>query len=114
MQPTLTASLGTHSSQHGFKPRHSTLTGLLPLTTLIAEGFNHPKPAARTGLLSIDLSKAFDVIVPAKLLQKINATDLNPNLKRWLSAYLRDRRARVSYQGVDSRWRKCRLGVPQG
>ena len=63
---------------------------------------------------SVDLSKAFDVVDHHRLLWKINNTDLNPNLKRWLVAYLRDRRIRVLYQGSASRWRKVKYGVPQG
>ena len=104
---------GVSPHQHGFRPGRSTISALLPLTTVIAEGFNQPKPAARTGLLSIDLSKAFDVVDRAKLLEKINNTDLHGNIKRWLASYLRDRRFRVFYQGAFSTWRKSRLGVPQ-
>ena len=68
----------------------------------------------RTGLLSIDLSKAFDVIERDKLLAKVDTTNLRPNLKRWLCAYLRDRKTRVRYQGVLSKWMKSKMGVPQG
>ena len=112
--PDLVTHLKPNESQHGFRPRHSTVTALLPLVTQVAEGFNQPKPASRTGLLSVDLSRAFDIVDRVKLLQKIDATNLNPNLKRWMVAYLRDRRISVRFQGSTSRWRKVRLGVPQG
>ena len=112
--PDFSRSLIPNNSQHGFRPGRSTVTALLPLATKIATGFNARKPAKRTGLLSIDLSKAFDVVERDKLLSKINGTDLHPNLKRWLAAYLRDRRVRVIYQGSVSSWRKSKLGFPQG
>ena len=112
--PDLVSSLSPNASQHGFRPRHSTITALLPLATTIARGFNNAKPASCTGLLSIDLSKAFDVVDRDKLLDKIESTNLNPNLKRWLLCYLRDRRMRVRYQGRLSKWRKTKLGMPQG
>ena len=35
-------------------------------------------------------------------------------MKRWLVAYLRDRRIRVEYNGKSSSWRKVKMGVPQG
>ena len=57
-------------------------------------GFNEPKPPVRTGLLSVDLSKAFDVVDHHKLIKKVSETNLHPNLKRWLIAYMRDRKVR--------------------
>ena len=80
----------------------------------IVRGFNEHKPAFRTGLLCVDLSEAFDVVDIHRLLKKVDATFLHPNLKRWLLAYLRDRRVRVRYQGKSSNWRKVKMGVPQG
>ena len=108
------APLSTSRSQHGFKSNHSTVSAVLPLTTNIAIGFNAPKPALRTGLLCVNLSKAFDIVDIHKLLKKVDATNLHPNLKCWLLAYLRDRKIRVLYQGKSSKWRKVKMGVPQG
>ena len=84
------------------------------MATNVAKGFNEKKPAARTGLLCVDLSKAFDVVDHHLLLKKISGSDLCGNLKRWLVAYLRDRKIRVLYQGKLSRWKKVKMGVPQG
>ena len=112
--PELRRALHLNTNQHGFRSNHSTVTALLPIVTTIAKGFNAPKPASRTGLLSVDLSKAFDVIDRDKLLLKVDETDMHPNVKRFLTAYMRDRKTRVSYQGSYSKWRKSRLGVFQG
>ena len=46
-------------TQHGFRPHHSTSTLLTNLTQNITEGFNQPKPAPRTLIAAIDISKAF-------------------------------------------------------
>ena len=112
--PFLDQSLGAANSQHGFRRQRSTVTALLPLVTKIARGFNEPKPATRTGLLSVDLSKAFDMVDHHRLLKKIGVTDLHSNLKRWTISYLRDRKARCLYQGAQSRTKKVKYGIPQG
>ena len=110
----LKASLTPSPSQHGFRSQHSTVSAILPLTTNIARGLNAKKPAVRTGLLCVDLSKAFDVVDHHRLIKKISFTDLHPNLKRWIVAYLRDRKVRCLFQGKPSRWKKVKMGVPQG
>ena len=73
---------------------------------------NVQKPAMRTGLLCVNLSKAFDVVDHHRLLKKIGFSDLN--LNRWLVTYLWERRVQVVYEGKFSRWRKVKMGVPQG
>ena len=80
----------------------------------VASGFNENKPPLRSAAVSVDISKAFDAIDHTLLLDAINATNLNPSLKRWTAAYLRGRQCRVLYQGVFSSWRIIRTGVPQG
>ncbi len=101
--PILAASLLPSQSQHGFRSQRRTVTALLQLVTKIARGFNEPKPATLTWLLSLDLKKAFYMIDHHKLLKKVAESDLHPNLKRWLVAYMRDRKIKVLYQGVSSR-----------
>ena len=112
--PILNSSLPPAPSQHGFRKKRSTVSALLPIATKVAEGFNAPKPATRTGLLCVDLSKAFDMVEHAALIAKIGASSLHHNLKRWFVAYLRDRKIRCLFRGASSRWRKLRVGVPQG
>ena len=86
----------------------------MPLATTVVRGFNNPKPAARTGMLSVDISKAFDLMPRHLLLEKLGATDLHSNLKRWYASYFADRRMKVVYQGAVSKWKKSKLGVVQG
>ena len=112
--PSLSSSLKPNRHQHGFRSDRSVVTALIPLATTVVRGFNQQKPADRTGLLCIDISKAFDVVRRDRLLAKVAETNLHPNLKRWLTAYLVDRRVKVTYQGACSKWKKSKMGFPQG
>ena len=112
--PILDSSLLPAASQHGFRKNWSTVSALLPLVTKVAEGFNAPNPATRTGLLCVNLSKAFDMVEHAALLAKISASPLHRNLKRWFVAYLRDRKIWCLFRGACLRWRELRVRVPQG
>jgi hypothetical protein len=89
------------------------VTALLPITNLIAQGFNHSKPPKRTVVVALDLSKAFDTVDITLLLEQIPINDLDPNIVCWLTAYLRGRSAAV-YQGAKSKFRNIHIGVPQG
>ena len=69
--PSINEFLSPAKDQHGFRPRHSTTSALLQLTTDIETGFNQrkPPPPHRTVCVAIDLTAAFDIqdgrIVPA-------------------------------------------------
>jgi hypothetical protein len=89
----LQETLPTTSTQHGYKPLHSTNTALLALATQIAVGFNEPKPASRTAMVALDILKAFDAVDHVLLLKQISETTLHLNIVRWLLTYLRGRTA---------------------
>ena len=112
--PQITEALQPADFQHGFRPRRSTVTALLPITNLISEGFNQNKPPRRSVVVALDLSKAFDSVDITLLLEQITGTDLHPNIVRWLATYLRGRSAACIYQGVRSVFRNIHMGVPQG
>ena len=66
--PYLNECLPIPTFQHGFKAKHSTVTALNQINLDISAGFNFkPKPAKRTVLLQLDLSKAFDMVNLTKL-----------------------------------------------
>ena len=69
--PILQEHLKTAKHQYGFRPRHSTVTALNELSTAIADGFNQQKPAARTVLVALDLSKTFNSVCHVTLLKLI-------------------------------------------
>ena len=68
----------------------------------------------RTVAAAIDLSRAFDMVNHDILLEKLSDSPLNSNIVRWLSAFLRGRHQAVIHNGVKSRFKQNRRGVPQG
>ena len=112
--PILQEHLRSATHQHGFRPRHSTISALNELSTAISDGFNKPKPAARSILVALDLSKAFDTVCHATLLKLLNETGLPGAVVRWLSAYLHGRQAKTLFRDHTSKTRIVRFGVPQG
>ena len=112
--PTLTEHLPVPDIQHGFRSNHSTVTALHEFSEAVAGGFNEKKPADRTLLVQIDLSKAFDMVSHEKLLKGLNQTTLPGGIKRWFNCYLSGRQSRVNFRNATSTSRNVRTGVPQG
>ena len=112
--PTINKFLSPAKDQHGFRPRHSTTSALLQLTTDIETGFNQQKPPHRTVCAAIDLTAAFDTVSHDILLSKIAGSSLPPAITRWLSCYMRGRQAATSFRGTKSSTRIVRTAVPQG
>ena len=102
------------STQHGFRPLHSTSTLLTSLSQSILEGLNHSKPAPRSLVAAIDISKAFDTVPRYRLVSKILDTELAPCYKKWLANFVAGRQSHVSYSGTKSKPRQFPNGVPQG
>ena len=100
--------------QHDFRPRHSTTSALLQLTTDIDTGFNQRKPHHRTVCVALDLTAAFDTVSHDILISKMAGSSLPPTITRWLSCYLRGRQAATSFRGTKSSTRIVRTGVLQG
>jgi len=73
----ITPHIPLSPTQHGFRAHHSTTTLLTTLTPHIHEGLNTPKPAHRTLLAKIDISKAFNTVPRTLLTQKINNTNID-------------------------------------
>jgi retron-type reverse transcriptase len=101
-------------SQHGFAAGCSTVTAHLPLVTMAANGFNKNKPPARTAVVVLDISKAFDAVDHTLLIKQISSSSLHPNLIRWLAAYLRGQSACCIYQSARSPKMIIHSGTPQG
>ena len=112
--PSLNEYLPIPDYQHGFRKLHSTVSALIDLNQDISSGFNQKKPADRTVLLQIDMSKAFDMVSHQKLIKGLNNSNLPPHLKRWFSCYLHGRQSKVSFRNTKSKSRNVRGGVPQG
>ena len=112
--PTLNENLDIPQFQHGFRAQHSTVSALHDFTESIAAGFNKKKPADRTLLVQIDLSKAFDMVSHEKLLLDLNNSNLPKGIIRWYNCYLHGRQSRVNFRNTTSSTRNVRTGVPQG
>ena len=108
--PSILEALVTCSSQHGFNPRHSTNSALLPISTRVVSGFYQRKPPSRTIAIAVDINKVSHRL----LIKMIHRSRLCHNLVRWLVAYLRGSKASCFYQQHHSNPRQVRAGVPQG
>ena len=112
--PTINKYIQHTPEQYGFRPDHSTTSGLLQMTKDIAMGFNQRNTPDRTMCLAVDLSTAFESVCHNNLLSKINRSQLPPATAQWLSCYLRGRQAKTCFRGVKTTSRKVNTGVPQG
>jgi hypothetical protein len=113
LRPEIRSALPKAKSQHGYASFHSTITALLPFATRVAVGFNDIKPARRSALVALDISKAFDSMDHTILIEEISNSAMHPNYVRWLAAYLRGRTASCVYNGAKSAPRIIHSGMPQ-
>ena len=67
-----------------------------------------------TGVLFIDLSKAFDTVNHDVLLKKLLSFGICQNTFNLFSSYLRNRTQCVKWKGVLSKEKNVTIGVPQG
>ncbi len=108
--PSLTEAIALKDQEYGFRKGLSTTTALHDITVYINKGINQRKPVDdRTISVAIDLSKAFDTVDHAQLLEDINELNLNSHIRRFLCAYLRGRQTFVESK---SKYSKIKQGVP--
>ena len=74
-----------YNYQSGFRGNHSTNLCLSFLTDKILKGFDE---GLLTGMILIDLQKAFDTIDYEILLQKLKAIKFSENTLKWFESYL--------------------------
>lgn len=98
--------------QSGYRAYHSTETAILKIVNDILTNVDHKKS---TGLVSIDLSAAFDLVDHAILTQRLkHYFGIDGHVLKWFISYLSDRTQRVIIDGVCSDKRHVLQGVPQG
>ena len=66
------------------------------------------------GIISTDLSRAFDCIPHGLLISKMKAYGLSNKACLFMSSYLSDRMQRVKVENERSEWQHLKKGVPQG
>ena len=97
--------------QSGFRAHHSTDTCLSYLSDKILQGFENGK---FTGMIMIDLQKAFDTIDHNIFLDKLAYLDFNKSTILWFKSYLQDRSFTVNIGKEYSNHGNLSCGVPQG
>ena len=95
-------------NQSGFRPRHSTETCLLHLTDYIKQ---QTAKGLYTGMLLLDVQKAFDSVNHSILCKKLYAMGIDPS---WFTSYLSSRKQTVTINGISSEFLDLSCGVPQG
>ena len=98
-------------TQAGFRPNRTVEDQLLRLTQEISDGFQERH---RSVLVLLDYSKAYDKVWRDGLLSKLIKKGISVKLLRWIQAWLSNRQAWVSYNGVEAKKKTFKEGLPQG
>ena len=97
--------------QSGFRKNHSTNFCLSYLNDKVRRGFDTQK---FTGMILIDLQKAFDTIDHSILLNKLRALKFSVETVEWFQSYLSNRKFYISIGQAMSDHGELTCGVPQG
>ena len=98
-----------YNYQSGFRGNHSTNLCLSFLTDKILKGFDE---GLLTGMILIDLQKAFDTIDHEILLQKLKAIKFSESTIKWFKSYLSERIFLVNIGNKISDFGEISCGVP--
>ena len=99
-----------YNYQSGFRGNHSTNLCLSFLTDKILKGFDE---GLLTGMILIDLQKAFDTIDHEILLQKLKAIKFSESTITWFKSYLSESIFLVNIENKLSDFGEISSGVPQ-
>ena len=95
-----------------YRKRHSTDTSLIKLTENWKRAIDDRNIV---GILSTDMSKAFDSLHPPLLLSKLDAYGFSASSKGLLRSYFTERKYRVKIgTEITSEWKEVLRGCPQG
>ena len=97
--------------QSGFRPNHSTNSCLSYLCNKVQQGF---EKGMLTGMILIDLQKAFDTIDHQIFLKKIKYLGFSNSAINWFRSYLENRTFSVQVEDSLSSPGDLKCGVPQG
>ena len=99
--------------QHGFSPGRSTTTQLINVTNQIKQGFQQ-RLSLSTGMILIDIEKAFDRVWHEALIFKLNKIRTPQYITKIVTSFLADRSFVVTINGSLSHPIQIKYGVPQG
>ena len=97
--------------QSGFRPGHSTVSAASKVVSDIVHALDNKQDCV---VLFIDLSKAFDTVGHAILLEHLNNIGFDIVSCRWVEKYLSDRSQAVVADGYQSYFLNICKGVPKG
>jgi len=97
------------SFQFGFRKNHSTVLASVYFIDKIRKAMDK---GMLTGAIYIDLSKAFDTISHASIIEKLPDFGITGTPQSWFSSYLFGRFQQVSYDGTLSSREPLFCGVP--
>ena len=100
-----------YSHQYEFRRGRSTTQAIAQLNNWVLESMDEGKV---TGLLFVDISKAFDSINHKVLLDKLKHMGMSERSLQWFKSYLAERRQCVFVNGQTSETQWMTLGVPHG
>ena len=100
-----------YENQYGFRKCHSTELAALELVDRL---FKHLDDGKIPVSVFLDLSKAFDTLNHAILMDKLKYYGLNETSLNWFRSYLHDRYQYTEYNGTCSDVINLTTGVPQG
>ena len=98
-------------SQSGFRSNHSTTTTLLDVQDYI---LNNMDNGFATGVIFLDLKKAFDTVNHEILINKLADYGIKGNELGWFKSYLSNRAQAVHVNSFLSDFRTYNTGIPQG
>lgn len=97
--------------QFGFKSGYNTTLQLSRLSHVIRSNFNQKQS---TGMILLDMEKAFDTVWHNGLIHKLNETETPLYLTKIIKSYLSDRFSSVKLNNELSKSFHVSMGVPQG
>ena len=100
-----------HTSQSGFRRKHSCQTALLKL---INNWMNDIDSGKIIGSVFLDLRKAFDLVDHEILPHKLSLYRFSTNTIQFFRSYLSNRQQLVKINNTCSELKAIRAGVPQG
>jgi hypothetical protein len=97
--------------QFGFRPHHSTCHQIVRITNHVKNEFRNK---VSTGMLLLDIEKAFDTVWHDGLIYKMCAKNFPLFLVKLTQSFLTDRTFCVHYRGLESAIHQIPAGLPQG
>ena len=100
-----------YDSQYGFRPGHSKEYAAIEITDRIISAMDKNKIPLN---IYLDLSKAFDTLDHAILLDKLFHYGIRRNPLKLISSYLENRQQFVEFRNTKSKILQISTGIPQG